>query len=323
MSIAVGIGLMDFPFSGARDFWRWVDVCEEGGLDSIWQTDRLVSRKPVLECMSTMAALSGATRKIKFGMNVLALGFRDPLVVAKECATIDMLSEGRLLPAFGSGSPSSPDWAATGRTEKGRGRRTDEALEIIARLWSGEDLHFEGEFFNYAGAHISPLPVQRKIPLWFGGSGPVSVTRTAQYGSGWLGGRETPEQAGKAMMAIRLAARDLGRRVPSDHFGASFGYRHGSPEEPVFHDYIDRLKQRFPKRDPSRSVVAGDADVVLARIADYAAAGISKFVLRPIGADDDDIIDQTKWLADEIIPRLGELSENIPELPPEVLETAT
>lgn len=315
MGIAVGIGLMDFPFSGARAFWRWVDVCEQGGLDSIWQTDRLVSKRPVLECMSSMAALAGATKRIKFGMNVLALGFRDPLVVAKECATIDMLSEGRLLPAFGSGAPTSPDWKATGRTEKGRGRRTDEALEIIARLWNGEDVSFEGEFFNYADAHIAPLPVQRKIPLWFGGSGKVSVRRTAQYGSGWLGGRETPAQAGAAMMKIRLAARELERRVPSDHFGASFGYRFGAQSDPAFSNYVDRLRERFPDRDPSQSVVAGDVETILSRIREYADHGISKFVLRPIGTDDDDIIAQTRKLAEVVLPRLSELHEVIPELP--------
>ena len=315
MGIAVGIGLMDFPFDGARPFWRWVDVCEEGGLDSIWQTDRLVSRKPMLECMSTMAALAGATKRVKFGMNVLALGFRDPLVVAKECATIDMLSEGRLLPAFGSGSPVSPDWKATGRTEKGRGKRTDEALEIIARLWSGEDVDFDGEHFQYRGAHISPLPVQRKIPLWFGGSAKISVQRTAQYGSGWLGGRENPEQAGAAALKIRIAARDMGRSVPSDHFGASFGYRFGSKQESVYTDYVERLRERFPNRDPEESLVAGDTDAMLDRIREFADEGITKFVMRPIGSDDDDIIDQTRKLADVLLPRLSELTETIPELP--------
>jgi probable F420-dependent oxidoreductase len=312
MAVRVGIGLMDFPFSSARSYWRWVDVCESGGLDSIWQTDRLVSRKPVLECMTAMAALAGATKRIKFGMNVLALGFRDPLVVAKECATIDMLSEGRLLPAFGSGSPQSPDWQATGRSDKGVGRRTDEALEIIARLWDGEDVHFDGEFFNYQGAHISPLPANRRIPLWFGGSGPVSIRRTAQYGSGWLGGRETPEKAGLAAARIMAAAEAVGGRVPDDHFGASFGFRFGKPDDPVFTAYANALRERFPKRDPSKSMVAGSVDDILARVAAYAQAGLSKFVLRPIGADDEDLTEQTQRLADELLPRLGDVTWNPP-----------
>ena len=112
MSIAVGVGLMELPFSGAKDYWRWVDLCEAGGVDSLWQTDRLLSREPMLECMTAMAALAGRTRRIKFGMNVVSLALRDPVLVAKQCATIDVLSEGRLLPAFGIGSPRAPEWAA-------------------------------------------------------------------------------------------------------------------------------------------------------------------------------------------------------------------
>ena len=100
MSVAVGLGLMDFPFAGGADYWRWVDLCEAGGVDSIWQTDRLISSEPYLESLTSLAALAGRTRRLKFGMNVLSLGQRDPVLVAKQCATIDMLSGGRLLPAF-------------------------------------------------------------------------------------------------------------------------------------------------------------------------------------------------------------------------------
>lgn len=105
MTVGVGLGLMEFPFSHVREYWRWVDLCEAGGVDSIWQTDRLLSREPMLECMSVMAALAGRTRRLKFGMNVVSLALRDPVLLAKQCATIDILSEGRLLPAFGIGSP--------------------------------------------------------------------------------------------------------------------------------------------------------------------------------------------------------------------------
>ena len=65
--IAIGLGRMEFPFADAAGYWRWVDLCEAGGIDSIWQTDRLVSKAPILECMTTMAALAGRTRRLKFG----------------------------------------------------------------------------------------------------------------------------------------------------------------------------------------------------------------------------------------------------------------
>src|SRR5262249_39130886 len=135
MTIAVGVGLMEFPFRDAQAYWNWVDLCEAGGVDSVWQTDRIVSSEPMLECMTTMAALAGRTRRIKFGMNVVSLALRDPVLIAKQCATIDVLSNGRLLPAFGIGSPRAPEWAALNLDTSTRGRRTDEGLEIIGRLW--------------------------------------------------------------------------------------------------------------------------------------------------------------------------------------------
>jgi len=125
---------MEFPFSGAAAYWRWVDLCEAGGVDSIWQTDRLVSPTPFLECMSVMAALAGRTRRIKFGVNVLSLAMRDAVLVARQCATIDFLSNGRLLPAFGIGSPLGPEWTTLNLDPKTRGRKTDEGLEVIRRL---------------------------------------------------------------------------------------------------------------------------------------------------------------------------------------------
>ena len=122
MTVGIGLGLMEFPFADARAYWRWVDLCEAGGVDSIWQTDRLLSREPQLECMSVMAALAGRTRRLKFGMNVVSLALRDPVLLAKQCATIDVLSEGRLLPAFGIGSPRGPEWAALHIDTKTRGQ---------------------------------------------------------------------------------------------------------------------------------------------------------------------------------------------------------
>ncbi|MET0182244.1 MAG: LLM class flavin-dependent oxidoreductase, partial [Caulobacterales bacterium] len=77
--VSIGFGIGEFPFDTASGFWRWVDMCEDARVDSIWQSDRIISSTPALECMSLMAALAGRTRKIKFGMNVLSLALRDPV----------------------------------------------------------------------------------------------------------------------------------------------------------------------------------------------------------------------------------------------------
>src|SRR5262245_23353036 len=222
MKVRIGLGLAQLPFEDAPALWRFVDLCEAGDVDSLWQTDRLVSTSPQLEPMSLMAALAGRTERIKFGMNVVVVTFRDPLVLAKECATIDWLSGGRLLPAFGVGPPIAPEWAATGRDPKASGALVDEALGIMARLWAGERVTVAGRFFRYTDVQIAPLPVQQPLPLWIGGRSPAAVRRTARLGTGWLGGVESPEQAGAVVAAIQAEARAVGRPIDPDHYGAAF-----------------------------------------------------------------------------------------------------
>ena len=307
MSIAIGLGIAEFPFSSADAYWRWVDMCETGGIDSIWQTDRLVSRQPFLESMTTMAALAGATKRLKFGMNVASVGLRDPLLLAKQCATIDYLSDGRLLPAFGIGNRIAPDWGATGRTTKRRGKRTDEGLEIIRRLWSGEAVTFEGEFYQYDGATISPLPANKRIPLWIGGSSEPAIRRIARFGTGWQGAFERPSEVPAIITRILQAADDAGRRSPDDHFGAAFAYRFGTWDEPVARKSGEAFQARFA-RNPKDSMVVGGANDIIDRVQSFVDAGISKFVLRPMGGDDDDLLAQTRQLIDQVLPWLDQLN---------------
>ncbi|MEJ1979087.1 MAG: LLM class flavin-dependent oxidoreductase [Acetobacteraceae bacterium] len=207
MTVAIGLGLMEFPFAGAAGYWRWVDLCEAGGVDSLWQTDRLISRTPILECMAAMAAVAGRTRRLKLGMNVVSVALRDPVLVAKQCATIDVLSGGRLLPGFGVGSPLAPEWAALDLDTHTRGSRTDEGLEIIRRLWREERVSFQGAHHRLSGASISPKPVQAELPMWIGGASEAAIRRTARVGTGWMGGPETPAEAARVVAAVRRANR--------------------------------------------------------------------------------------------------------------------
>jgi probable F420-dependent oxidoreductase len=303
-NIAIGLGLMEFPFTGVGGYWRWVDLCEAGGVDSIWQTDRIVSREPILECMSVMAALAGRTRRLKFGVNVLSLAFRDPVLVAKQCATIDFLSEGRLLPAFGIGSPFGPEWRALNVDTKTRGRKTDEGLEIIRRLWSEDEVDFGGVHYRLSGASISPKPVQADLPMWIGGSSEAAIRRTARLGTGWQAGAETPAQVEPVIAAIRAAAAAEGRAIDDDHYGAGIPFRFGRPNEPG----LDRLFEAYRRRtgrDPLRYFAIGDAAAIVDRVAAYVAVGVSKFILRPAARGDEEMLAQTRRLVDEVLPRVA------------------
>ena len=249
-NVAVGVGLMEFPFSGADSFWRWVDLCEAGGVDSIWQTDRLVSPSPFLECMSALAALAGRTRRIKFGVNVLSLAMRDAVLVARQCATIDFLSNGRLLPAFGIGSPLGPEWKTLNLDPKTRGRKTDEALDVIRLLWSEDKVDYDGVHYKLSGASLAPKPVQPDLPMWIGGSSEAAIRRTARIGTGWQAGPETPSQAATVVAAIKKAAAEQGRAIDDDHYGAGIPYRFGSPDDPALAPLFEAYKKRTG-RDPA------------------------------------------------------------------------
>jgi probable F420-dependent oxidoreductase len=302
VSVAIGLGLMDFPFRTGADYWRWVDLCEAGGVDSLWQTDRLVSKQPILECMTTMAALAGRTRRLRFGMNVVSLALRDPVLLAKQCATIDVLSEGRLLPAFGIGSPLGPEWTALDIDTKTRGKRTDESLEIIARLWREDSVDFAGKHYRLSGASISPKPVQPDLPMWIGGSSDAAIRRTAKYGTGWQGGGETLEDAGRVVAAIKKAVVEAGRTIDEDHYGAAFPFYFGSASDSLVTGAMAAYAKRTG-RDASTYFAIGDAKVIRDRVAAYVAVGIEKFILRPVGSGDE-VIAQTKRLIEDVLPHI-------------------
>ena len=252
-----------------------------------------------------MAVIAGHTERIRFGMNVASIALRDPLLTARQCATIDFLSDGRLLPAFGLGSAFSRDYVATGTPTKRRGKKADEALELLARLWLEDSVDFDGEFFQYAGACIAPKPANADIPLWIGGSSEVAMKRTAKYGTGWLGGIDTPEQAKRVVDGIKLALQDTGRTIDADHYGASFLYRFGSMEDSIVAKTAAGLTART-KGQADRYLVAGDAAAVLQRIQEFIDAGCEKFVLLPMANGTKDMMEQTRLLTAEVLPEYAD-----------------
>lgn len=303
-SVALGLGLQAFPFEDARGYWRWVDLCEASAVDSLWQTDRVVSREPMLECMTALAALAGRTERLKFGVNVVSLALRDPVLVAKQCATIDVLSNGRLLPAFGIGSPLAPEWQALALDTAHRGSRTDEGLEIVRRLWRENEVDFAGAHYRLVGASIAPKPVQADLPMWIGGSSPAAIRRTARFGTGWQAGPETPAQVAPIIAAIRAAAQSAGRAIDEGHYGAGFPFRFGRANDLVLRGPFEAYHKRT-KNDPLDYFAIGDAAAILARIAAYIEAGVSKFILRPVARGADEVLAQTRLLLAEVLPEVA------------------
>ncbi len=311
MSVRVGIGFSTYPFESGRAFVRFASWLERNGVDSLWQTDRLVSREPFLEAMSAMAAAAGATEKLRFGMNAIVASFRDPLLLAKQCATIDYLSGGRLLPVFGIGAADAVEFRAAGLSAERRGARVDEMLVLMQRLWTEEQVTFEGEFFRYADCTITPRPVQRPLPCWIGGHSPSAIKRTARHATGWLAGLRTPAEVAPIIAAIRRELVAAGRTIDLDHYGAGFGFRFGSWDDPA----VQRLG-RAPRNatatfDPRGYYAIGVADAIVERCRQDTEAGVSKFVLIPLARGEAEVIAQCERLVAEVIPRVEALPDPV------------
>ena len=303
MSVRIGLGAALLPETTPASFFRWVDLCEGSEVDSIWLSERLVGPQRTLEPLTAMAAIAGATERMKFGMNVVLLPLRDPLVLAKECATLDYLSDGRLLPAFGVGAPNAPEWRATGRDPRGRGAIADETLDLLARLWEEDEVTFAGNHFRYEAASIAPRPVQQPLPRWIGGSSDAAIRRTALRGTGWLAGVQTPAQVAPVVGKIKAAVAKAGRTIDADHYGAGFPFRFGTwDDEPVTRAV--KAYSRVAALDPQALFAVGGAKEIVARAQEYLAGGVRKFVLRPLAASDADGYAQTQRLIEEALPAI-------------------
>ncbi len=174
--------------------------------------------------------LAGATQKIEFVTGIIILPQRQTVLVAKQAAALDILSGGRL--RFGIGIGWNPvEYEALGENFANRGRRCEEQIEVMRRLWSQELVNFNGRWHKITDAGISPLPVQRPIPVWFGGSDMRVLRRLGRLGDGWFP-RLAPDGKCRAMIeTIRGYARENGRDPSTIGIDGRISYGQGSAEE--------------------------------------------------------------------------------------------
>lgn len=261
-------------------FGEVVDELERLGFDSIWVPEVLTATS--LDPLTALAFAAGRTTKLKVGTH-LAVPGRSPARLAKELATLDRLSGGRLLLTFVIGLAEPGELSAYGVEAAHRTAILDETLGLLRRWWAGEVIDHEGRFFRYQRVSIEPQPQQQPLEVWFGGMTPSALRRCGQLADGWIPGFIDPAVAGAARRSIEQAAADAGRTIDPEHFGMNVQYRRG-PLDPASRA---RLAQRFPDLDDAaieRMVPdAASSGALGDRLAAYLAEGFSKFVLRPAG----------------------------------------
>jgi probable F420-dependent oxidoreductase len=252
------------------------EVAEKLGFNGVWPLDHVLAgpdlkdRYPwVIEPITLLGYLAAHTSRIRLGTSVIVLGMRNPFVVAKQAATLDMLSDGRFTLGLGAGY-SEPEFhnVGAGNAWHTRGKRLDEAIRLFRHLWSGAEGPFTGEFYSYEEGYFGPLPPQgEKLPILIGGSSDAALKRAATLGDVWQSTGLTPEQFGIKAEQLRRYAN--GRHV---ELGA-------------------------------RTTLAGEPDAILAKIKAFEKAG-ADHVCAYFGATVEEFVPGMDRFARDVMPRL-------------------
>ena len=276
MKVRVGFGFGVRTRLNDDGFGDVVDALEDLGFDSLWLSERIGGEAP--DPLVGMSFAAGRTRKLKFGMSVMVLPGRNPVVLAKELATLDRLSSGRLLPAFGLGVADPHEQQAFGVERGERARRVDEALAVLRGCWAEGRLTHHGEYFHYDELQVLPKPTQQHLDVWLGGIAPSELKRVGRLADGWLPSFVTPDDAARGREVVEAVAAEHDRTIDPEHFGALIPYSDGPVPDLVL---AGLAKRRPDLADPSVLVPDG-WDALMATIDRFVEAGTSKFVVLPL-----------------------------------------
>ncbi len=277
MKIRVGFGLGALTWGPDSDFGALVDDLERLRFDSLWLSERAMGPAP--DPLVGLAFAAGRTQKMKFGTSVQVLSGRNPALIAKSWASLDRLSNGRALPAFGLGVVDAREQQAFRVAREDRASWFDEALPLIRRFWTEESVDHHGAHFDYDGVGIGPKPLQSPPDVWLGGAAPSELRRVGRLGDGWLPSFCTPDDAAAGRPVVEEAAEKAGRTIDPEHFGALVLYVRGEEVPPLLSAIVER---RRPGADP-RDVIPTGHKALRAQLERFVERGFSKLVVVPAG----------------------------------------
>ena len=212
------VGLpQSFDGDDPRPLGIYAARAETLGFSGLWTLDSAVggptSRTPLLDGLQLLAYAAAVTRDIRLGIAVIVMNRRQPVLLAKELASLDRLSGGRLTVGVGLGAPAGEHVAALGFPADRTVRRLVEGVAVMRALWSGDEVSFDGELLRFSRARLEPKPIQRPgPPVWFGAGREPALRRAARLGDGWIGaGSSSAADFAKQVPIVKDALAEAGR----------------------------------------------------------------------------------------------------------------
>jgi probable F420-dependent oxidoreductase len=312
MPVKIGIVLPTFYGGAYADnqptmprLTEFAQKAEAMGFDGLWVIDHLVVAPPIyrtawLEPLSVLAAVGAVTKRVKLGTSILVTPIRTPSILAKTFATMDYLTDGRMILGSGVGWWDQ-EFEVSGVPKKERGERTEETVDIFHKLMSGSNINHDGKYWQFKDITMEPRPIQPKIPVWYAGGSAAGhadnvytpqvekvMRRIARQGDGWLSRAVTnPELMKKDWKMVQQYAKEYGRdpkEITFAHLNLVCLTADSDTNKEEGYKRMAKISN-MPKEDVLADYMVGPKAEILARIDNLVELGVRYFVLWPTGFD--------------------------------------
>lgn len=274
------------------------------GFDYITCGERLMAGVETTNALVTLAAAASVTASARLLTGILQLPMYSPALVAKMATTVSWISGGRLDLGVGVGGEDPTEFKAAGVPVTERGRRADEALEMLSQLWQGGPRNHAGEFSQLESFELRPSPLERP-PIWVSGRSKAAIRRTASHGDGWLPYLMMPEQLADAKSQLNEAATQAGRRPDDIRTGLACMVSIDEDAEAARVVGLDHVAtawgRDFSINNREEYLIMGTPGRVADRLLEYRAAGVSLITMTLMGGQQDQ---QLELLGREVLPRI-------------------
>jgi probable F420-dependent oxidoreductase len=287
-----------------------VELVDRCGYDSLWAGDHIAFAVPILDPLQQLAQAAVVSRRLTLGTGVYLLPLRHPTLVAKQVATLDHLTEGRLIFGIGVGGEFPKEYEACGVPIGERGARLSEGIAVLRKLWAGDAVSHRGRFFSFEDVRMLPAPRQvGGPPIWCGGSSEAALRRTGRLADGWLSYVVTPESYASSLTKIALAASAAGRNPTRFGTAHLLFARLDDTYEEALDAATETLSVRYAmdfRQAARRYAALGTAQQVAERIRAFHTAGARHISIDLLGPYEERPA-QIERFAGEVLPLLADL----------------
>ena len=289
--------------------WQMAETAERIGYDSVWVGDSITS-KPRLEPLAVMAALAARTHRVKIGTAVMLNALRHPVHLAHSIATIDNISDGRIILGLGAGRSNNQmfvdEHAAVGVPIEERAARMEESIDVLRKLWTEDDVSNPEGFYTLTGMTLEPRPVQQPVPIWLSSNWVQrGLRRVAAQGDGWITNVPSTEMFTRCWDKIEKKGQELGRDVSRIPRALYISINLNDEDEALSEgDGFMRAYYGIPYEVVSKQLlcVFGPAQKAIDAIKRYKDAGADYFIVRFASPNQ---MQQLEKFTELVVPNLG------------------